>query len=211
MSIFDRRIQKENLTQEEREANRAAYRARQEAERAAAQAAKEENAAAETRGELSAAGFEWIKENGNRWEKPGKVRYYLNDIRAILEKAGVEITEERKGRILSIDELSHNKSYAALASLDKLYFDAREGKLVGNGWIVRQLLEALQEEEAQDETVEEEIVEEKTEEAAPVVETEAVSVESTPAAPRKRSTSRKARTVAKLAALGWMMLPGMIL
>lgn len=98
----------------------------------------------ESQGDLSASGWAWVQENGRRWEASGKVRYYINDRRAILEMAGWEITEERKGAILSIEGLSHRKTWIALAAIDGIYYDAVAGRMVGKGGqIFEDLVKAL--------------------------------------------------------------------
>lgn len=67
---------------------------------------------------------------GRRWQKNGMDRVYINDW---AELAGLEVTHYNTGNISSAayqDEgISNSQAYKILDSIDKVWFDAADGKL----------------------------------------------------------------------------------
>ncbi|MFD7016157.1 hypothetical protein [Streptomyces sp. NPDC059928] len=67
---------------------------------------------------------------GNRWQKNGMDRVYINDW---AEFAGIEISRYNTGNISSAsyrgDGISNSQAYKLLGSIDKVWFDAADGKL----------------------------------------------------------------------------------
>jgi len=69
---------------------------------------------------------------GNRWQKNGMDRVYLNNW---AEFAGIETTRYNTGNISSAsyqgEGISNSQAYKLLGSIDKVWFDAADGKLHG--------------------------------------------------------------------------------
>ena len=86
--------------------------------------------ASENFGDLSSDQIDWIKGNAKKWEKAGRIRYYINLISG-LTLAGC-IDEEKKGSPVAILGLSKTKSSAQLQSW-AVYFDAVFGEMCQNG------------------------------------------------------------------------------
>jgi hypothetical protein len=67
---------------------------------------------------------------GNRWQKNGMDRVYLNNW---TEFAGIETTQYNTGNISSAAYqgagISNSQAYKLLGSIDKIWFDAADGKL----------------------------------------------------------------------------------
>jgi hypothetical protein len=67
---------------------------------------------------------------GNRWQKNGMDRVYLNNW---TEFAGIETTQYNTGNISSAayqgGGISNSQAYKLLGSIDKIWFDAADGKL----------------------------------------------------------------------------------
>lgn len=67
---------------------------------------------------------------GNRWQKAGMDRVYINDWQ---EFAGLEITRYKTGNISSASYqgygISNSQAYKLLGSISKVWFDAADGKL----------------------------------------------------------------------------------
>jgi hypothetical protein len=73
---------------------------------------------------------------GNRWQRNGMDRVYLNDW---AELAGIETTHYNTGNISSAsyqgEGVSNSQAYKLLGSIDKVWFDAADGKLHARyGW-----------------------------------------------------------------------------
>jgi hypothetical protein len=73
---------------------------------------------------------------GNRWQKNGMDRVYLNNW---AEFAGIETTHYNTGNISSAsyqgEGVSNSQAYKLLGSIDKVWFDAADGKLHARyGW-----------------------------------------------------------------------------
>ncbi|MET9051206.1 helix-turn-helix domain-containing protein [Streptomyces bacillaris] len=69
---------------------------------------------------------------GNRWQRNGMDRVYINDWAAF---AGIETTRYNTGNISSAsyqgEGVSNSQAYKLLGSIDKVWFDAADGKLHG--------------------------------------------------------------------------------
>ncbi|MCX4792537.1 helix-turn-helix domain-containing protein [Streptomyces sp. NBC_01221] len=69
---------------------------------------------------------------GNRWQRNGKDRVYINNW---AEFAGIETTNYNTGNISSAsyqgEGVSNSQAYKLLGSIDKVWFDAADGKLHG--------------------------------------------------------------------------------
>lgn len=67
---------------------------------------------------------------GNRWTKAGHDRVYLNDWATL---AGLDIERYKSGNICSAtwqgETISNSQAYKLLGSIDKVWFDAADGKL----------------------------------------------------------------------------------
>lgn len=67
---------------------------------------------------------------GSRWTKAGHDRVYINDWAAF---AGIEASHYNTGNISSAtyqgEEISNSQAYKLLGSIDKVWFDAADGKL----------------------------------------------------------------------------------
>ncbi|WP_031171589.1 hypothetical protein [Streptosporangium roseum] len=67
---------------------------------------------------------------GNRWTKNGNDRVYLNDWAGF---AGLEVSRYNSGNISSAsyqgEDVSNSQAYKLLSSIDKVWFDAADGKL----------------------------------------------------------------------------------
>ena len=85
---------------------------------------------AENFGDLSSDQIDWIKENSKKWEKAGRIRYYINLIPALVLANCVD--EEKKGSPVAILGLSKNKSFSQMQSW-AVYFDAVSGQMCQNG------------------------------------------------------------------------------
>ena len=73
---------------------------------------------------------------GNRWQKNGMDRVYFNDW---AELAGLEVTRYNTGNISSASYqdrgISNSQAYKLLGCIDKVWFDAADGKIHGRfGW-----------------------------------------------------------------------------
>ena len=73
---------------------------------------------------------------GRRWQKNGHDRVYLNDW---AELAGIETTRYNTGNISSAcyqgEGISNSQAYKLLGCIDKVWFDAADGKLHARyGW-----------------------------------------------------------------------------
>lgn len=69
---------------------------------------------------------------GNRWQKNGMDRVYINNW---AEFAGIETSRYNTGNISSAsyqgEGISNSQAYKLLSSIDKVWFDAADGKLHG--------------------------------------------------------------------------------
>ncbi|MCX4606791.1 helix-turn-helix domain-containing protein [Streptomyces anulatus] len=69
---------------------------------------------------------------GNRWQRNGMDRVYINDWAAF---AGIETTHYNTGNISSASYqgagVSNSQAYKLLGSIDKVWFDAADGKIHG--------------------------------------------------------------------------------
>lgn len=69
---------------------------------------------------------------GNRWQRNGMDRVYLNDWAAL---AGIETTHYGTGNISSASYqgqgISNSQAYKLLGTFDKVWFDAADGKIHG--------------------------------------------------------------------------------
>lgn len=69
---------------------------------------------------------------GNRWQRNGMDRVYINDWAAF---AGIETSRYNTGNISSASYqgkgVSNSQAYKLLGSIDKVWFDAADGKLHG--------------------------------------------------------------------------------
>ncbi|MEU0200888.1 MULTISPECIES: hypothetical protein [unclassified Streptomyces] len=67
---------------------------------------------------------------GSRWTKAGKDRVYINDWAAF---AGLEVEHYKSGNISWAawrgEKISNSQAYKLLGSIDKVWFDAADGKL----------------------------------------------------------------------------------
>jgi hypothetical protein len=67
---------------------------------------------------------------GNRWQKNGMDRVYLNDW---ADLAGLEVSRYNTGNISGAsyqgEGISNSQAYKLLGSIDKVWFDAADGKL----------------------------------------------------------------------------------
>ncbi|MEV7654617.1 helix-turn-helix domain-containing protein [Streptomyces anulatus] len=69
---------------------------------------------------------------GNRWQRNGMDRVYINDWAAF---AGIETTRYNTGNISSAsyqgEGVSNSQAYKLLGTIDKVWFDAADGKIHG--------------------------------------------------------------------------------
>ncbi|WP_331728776.1 helix-turn-helix domain-containing protein (plasmid) [Streptomyces sp. NBC_01259] len=69
---------------------------------------------------------------GNRWQRNGMDRVYINDWAAF---AGIETSRYNTGNISSAsyqgEGVSNSQAYKLLGSIDKVWFDATDGKIHG--------------------------------------------------------------------------------
>lgn len=67
---------------------------------------------------------------GSRWTKAGKDRVYINNWAAF---AGIDVDHYKSGNISGAtyqgDGISNSQAYKLLGSIDKVWFDAEDGKL----------------------------------------------------------------------------------
>lgn len=71
---------------------------------------------------------QWIKENGRRWEKAGRIRYYFNSIWAIFDLLGIEYSFYKTGNICHVEGYSNTQARRMAAAFDGSYYDAVTGK-----------------------------------------------------------------------------------
>lgn len=86
---------------------------------------------------------EWIKENGKRWERNGKVRYYFNSVFPVFRLLGIKYEMYNTGNFRSVDGMSNTAATKLRYGFKDTYFDAVAGKFVGDTSIQSELEDEL--------------------------------------------------------------------